>query len=53
MTKTFTADTQQEANDKAESFMQTLDPYEQAHIAYWGKNSEGKYYATVKSYGLD
>lgn len=53
MTSTFIADTQEEANEKAKSFMQRIDPYAQPHIAYWGKNKEGKYYATVKTFGLD
>jgi hypothetical protein len=51
--KTFKADTQEEATKKAEEYIKTIDSYEQPHIAYWGKNSEGKYYATVKTFGLD
>jgi hypothetical protein len=53
MTRTFTADTEDKAAEMAKEYMRTVDPYEQPHIAYWGENSEGEYYVTVKTFGLD
>jgi hypothetical protein len=51
--QTFYAETPEQAEKLAEEYLATLDEAEQAHVSAAGINWEGKYYATVTSYGLD
>jgi hypothetical protein len=52
-TKTFYAETPEQAKKLAEEYMLTLDEAEQAHISAESINWEGKHYVAVTSYGLD
>lgn len=50
--RTFSADTLEEALERAEEFKATLDPWSQPSI--WGQHErDGKWFVTVNWYGLD
>jgi hypothetical protein len=52
-TRTFYAETIEEALEAAEAYLKTLDPYEQGSLQAHGLSWEGTAYAVVHSFGLD